>query len=516
MTNEEQRGEVCAGTADNSLEEQPEESGVCDQCARQRPAGCLSGILINIRNGVRLAFFLHVPSAGLKATPGAFAALAFFDLFLHMALSVARIGPEGHISLYAFPRAIMHIPLMLLAGFWIACLGRRNELALTLSTACLATGIPIALLGELFDASVESNWLSGTIFSPDFGGYYPFVIWWALAVLLAMFRMTGMPQLRRFAAMAVFVVTLLIPFWNIQRGELWTGDLDDSSASNTVEPGSEEAIYSQPMLLDDALERLKPGRKGIEDLYFIGFAGYGSQDVFKKELEVIGELLRTRFDASGRSVLLVNNPETLLKYPIATATSLGRSLKRVGQVMDRDEDILLLYLTSHGSEDHHLSADLWPLTLHDIDPSMLRRMLDESGIRWRIVIVSACYSGAFIDALKDDDTLIMTASDPSSSSFGCSNDSDFTWFGKALFDEELRRTFSFATAFNRASVSISAREAKEGEKSSHPMIYMGNGIRSRLKRLEERLEQRERNRHQFRENGGSAKNYPCTYGNELC
>jgi len=511
MTNEEQQGEVCPDTADNSLEGQPEESGICNQTARQRPAGCISGILTNIRNGLRLAFFLRVPPAAFAATPGAFVALAFFDLFLHVAFSIAHIGLEGHVSLYAFPSAIVHIPLLLLGGFWIARLGRRNELALTLSTACLATGIPIALLGELFDAFVESNWLSDTIFSPDFGGYYPFVIWWALAVLLAMFRMTGMPRLRRFAAMAVFAVTLLIPFWNIQRGELWTGDLDDSSASNTVEPGSEEAIYSQPMLLDSALERLKPGRKGIEDLYFIGFAGYGSQDVFKKELEVIGELLRTRFDASGRSVLMVNNPETVLKYPIATATALERSLKRVGQVMDRDEDILLLYLTSHGSEDHHIAADLWPLTLHDIDPPMLKQMLDESGIRWRIVVVSACYSGAFIDALKDDNTLVMTASDPSSSSFGCSNDSDFTWFGKALFDEELRRTFSFTTAFSRASVSITAREAKEGENPSHPMIYMGNAIRSRLKRLEERLEQRERSRHQFRESGGSAKNCPCIY-----
>jgi hypothetical protein len=481
-----------------------------------RPTGCISGILTNIRNGVFLVFFLRVPSVDFAATPGAFAALALFDLFLHVALSFARIGPSGHVSLYSFPSAIMHIPLMLLAGLWIARLARRNDLALTLSTACLATGIPIDLLAELFNTFLENKWLRAETYSPDFDHFYPFFGWWVLATLTAIFRMIGMPRLRRLGVMTVFSVTLLIPLWNIQRGELWSEPPDDSSASNMPEPGSEETIYLQPMLLDSALERLRPGRKGVEDLYFIGFAGYGSQDVFRKELEVIGGLLRSRFDTSGRSLLLVNNPDTVLKYPIATATALDRALKRVGQVMDRDEDILLLYLTSHGSEDHHISAELLPLTLQDIDPAMLRRMLDESGIRWRIVIISACYSGAFIEALKDDGTLVMTASDASSSSFGCSNDSDFTWFGKALFDDELRRTYSFTTAFSRASVSIAAREAKEGEKPSHPMLYMGNGIRSRLKRLEERLERLELNRRQPRESGGAAKNFEYNRSSKFC
>jgi hypothetical protein len=516
---EEQPGDAPAEnmcTAGSSFEVRHEESCTGDRHARQRPIGCISGILTNIRNGVFLVFFLRVSPVDFIATPGAFTALAFFDFFLHTALSVARVGPNGHVSLYSFPSVIMHIPLMLLAGLWIARLARRNDLALTLSLACLATGIPIDLLAELFDAFVENNWLPTGTYSPGFDSFYPFFGWWALAALTAIFRMTGMPRLPRFGAMAVFAVTLLIPLCNIQRGELWTETSDDSSASNMTEPGSEETIYSQPMLLDNALERLRPGRKGVEDLYFIGFAGYGSQDVFRKELEVIGGLLRSRFDTSGRSLLLVNNPETLLKYPIATATALERSLKRVGQVMNRDEDILLLYLTSHGSEDNHIAAELLPLTLHDIDPSMLRRMLDESGIRWRIVVVSACYSGAFVDALKDDGTLVMTASDASSSSFGCSNDSDFTWFGKALFDDELRRTYSFTTAFSRASASITDREAKEGEKPSHPMVFMGNGIRSRLKRLEERLERLERNRRQPRESGGAAKNLEYKQGSKPC
>ncbi|NVN91759.1 MAG: peptidase [Desulfuromonadales bacterium] len=470
-------------------------------------AGWVSGVLNGVRCGIRLTFFRCVTAGDLAATPASFAALALFDLFLHVALSCARVGMDGQFSFQYLPHAIIHLPLFLFAGFWVARLACQDDLALTLSTACLATGIPIDLLAELFSTLQESGWLRTESYAPDFDHFYPFFGWWALATLIALFRLTGVPRLRRYAVMAIFSVTVLLPLWNIPRGDLWSENNNESTSANSMDSGREETLYRQPELLDNALARFRPGRKGVEDLYFIGFAGYGGQDVFRKELEVIDRLLRDRFDTAGRSLLLVNNPDTLLKYPIATATSLERSLKRVGQVMDRDEDILLLYLTSHGSEDNHLSAELWPLTLHDIDPPSLRRMLDDSGVRWRIIVVSACYSGAFVDALRDDNTLVMTASDATSSSFGCSNDSDFTWFGKALFDDELRRTYSFTTAFGRASLSIAAREKKEGQEPSHPRIFEGRNIGIRLKKLEERLELLQHKLRTPRESGGATVNH---------
>jgi len=274
----------------------------------------------------------------------------------------------------------------------------------------------------------------------------------------------------------------------------------------------EQFIYNQPAMLERELARLLPGRKGIIDLYFVGFAGDGSQDVFRKEIDVVEPLFRERFDTTGRSLVLINNPATVRTHPVATATALERTLKRVGQVMDRDEDILFLYLTSHGSHDHHLTTQLWPLELRDIDPAMLKRMLDESGITWRVVVVSACYSGGFIEPLKDANTLIMTASDAENSSFGCSDDSDFTWFGKALFDEELRSTFSFPVAFRQASASIGTREKNEGEDPSNPQMYLGEKIRQRLPLLESRLKALElakRKKDGLAAGGGSGADRPA-------
>jgi hypothetical protein len=184
---------------------------------------------------------------------------------------------------------------------------------------------------------------------------------------------------------------------------------------------------------------------------------------------------------------LINNRATLHEAPIATLTSVRRALAAIGSRMNPQEDLLILYLNTHGSERHRLSVDLWPLQLEAIDPQALRAALDDAGIRWRVIVVSACYSGGYVDPLKDERTLIITASSATRQSFGCGAESDFTYLAKALFDEELRRTHSFETAFERARASIAAREREKGFKPSEPQIHVGGEIRAKLEALQRRL-----------------------------
>jgi hypothetical protein len=145
--------------------------------------------------------------------------------------------------------------------------------------------------------------------------------------------------------------------------------------------------------------------------------------------------------------------------------------------------VLFLFLTSHGSEDHRLAMEFWPLQLADIDPGMLKQMLDASGIRWRVIVISACYSGGFIEPLKDSRTLIMTAADPEHSSFGCGADSDLTYFGKAYFDEALRETRSLTAAFELARKSIAAREGAQGYEPSNPQMFLGEEMAAKLRQM---------------------------------
>src|SRR3546814_18531152 len=99
--------------------------------------------------------------------------------------------------------------------------------------------------------------------------------------------------------------------------------------------------------------------------------------------------------------------------------------------MDRDEDLLLLYLTMHGTEDHELAVTFPPLLEEWITPPQLRAVLDDAGIRNRVVVISACYSGGFLPDLRDARTLVITAARADRASFGCGNESAATWFGRA-------------------------------------------------------------------------------------
>jgi hypothetical protein len=188
-----------------------------------------------------------------------------------------------------------------------------------------------------------------------------------------------------------------------------------------------------------------------------------------------------RFGTAGRSIALVSSQDALEEFPIASATNLSRALKRVGESMNADEDTLFLFLSAHGYRDHRLSAVQPPLELAPLTPTALARMLQDSGIKWRVIVVSACYSGGFIEPLRDDNTIVITASSAERSSFGCEAGRDFTYFGEAYFRDALAQTRSFTRAFELAKTIVTEREGKEKLEPSLPQMWVGRAIGDRLK-----------------------------------
>ena len=250
---------------------------------------------------------------------------------------------------------------------------------------------------------------------------------------------------------------------------------------------AEAVYYDQPERLAQSFDGLLAHRPGVADLYFVGFGSYAYQDVFMREVFGIRALFDQELDTTGRSAALVNNLQTLDRLPLANATNLGRTLEAVADRIDLDEDVVFLYLTSHGSEDHWLSVDFWPLNLNNLSAQHLRTLLDNSGIKWRVVVVSACYSGGFIAPLKTDHSLIMTAARADRTSFGCAQENEYTYFGQAYFDEALRGGHTFLNAFDIALESISRRESAENLTPSEPQIFVGDKMREKLAELELRL-----------------------------
>ena len=154
--------------------------------------------------------------------------------------------------------------------------------------------------------------------------------------------------------------------------------------------------------------------------------------------------------------------------------------------MNADEDTLFLFLSSHGYRDHRLSAVQPPLELASLTPTALARLLQDAGIKWRVIVVSACYSGGYIEPLRDDNTIVITASAAERTSFGCETGRDFTYFGEAYFRDALERTRSFTQAFELAKASVAKREADEGLTPSLPQMWVGRAIGERLQQAPDR------------------------------
>jgi hypothetical protein len=80
-----------------------------------------------------------------------------------------------------------------------------------------------------------------------------------------------------------------------------------------------------------------------------------------------------------------------------TIEAIKAAIQSAAAKMDREHDLLALILTSHGSPDGvAVQAGRRDETL---SPSALARLLDGAGVRHRIVIISARYSGAAQQAL---------------------------------------------------------------------------------------------------------------------
>lgn len=245
-------------------------------------------------------------------------------------------------------------------------------------------------------------------------------------------------------------------------------------------PSPEQVIYTQPRLVREALSRMSPRVAGKPNLYLITFAGDGGEDVFHNEAEYAAQLFTQRFGATAHSVVLENNPATLTSHPLASWSNLENALDGLARVMKPDQDILMLYITSHGDEDHDLLVDMDPLPLDQIGATDLADILDRHPFRWKVVVVNACYSGGAIPPLRGSGTLILTAARSDRSSFGCGSDSDVTYFGKAWLVDAMNRTPDFIAAFKQANAEIHQWEQQDNLTPSEPQIDIGRGIEQQL------------------------------------
>lgn len=442
-----------------------------------------------IRGGWRLVTLRRAAVSDFETSPTVFSILVAIDIALMFVFCLLAFGLHGQVNVYEIPRALMFVPMVLAAGLLAQRTSPETDLLL-LPVAFAGASIVMTIITSVLYILAQYQWVP---FVETYWTLFDDVVlgWLVVIVALAVWRLVnGGTRARALAAAGAVAIVVLPNLW-LPQGMLWMPRYDESGADATTSfhtLAQEKAFYAQQGALERELEALQPERVGVPDIYLVAAGLYAGEDVFMKEVRMITDLFRERFDGAGRTVTLINNVQTLETHPIATLTSLGQSLQHVGELMNAEEDVLVLYVSSHGSEKHELSVDFRPLRLAAIDPLKLKAAIDESGIRWKVVVISACYSGGFVDALKDERTLVITAASAERTSFGCGTGSDATYLAQALFGQALKKTWSFETAFVEARKTIEAWERDKGYTPSEPQIFVGSQIRPKLADIERRLE----------------------------
>lgn len=444
--------------------------------------GFAQNTLINLGCGLRAALLLRVNPDRLATSWLQITAALLLCLAPPLVSQLILAGTDGEFTTYGLQGVWLPFVLIFmvtaLSGKLFGADEQVRPLILLLLNAYVIVDVAISVLHfclQKFALPSYTRFLFG-----DPGGY-----WLGLILAAQLIRIQPYRHGRSWAAAVVMGGVLAFAATAVWRvNVLWSAPYDDRQADEEQQEYyaavAEEVLYLQPKLLADRLSRLQAGPVDATNLYFIGVAGDAGQRVFVREIRWIEQLFLQRFTAPERSALLINSRETLRTDPVATGTALRQTIERMAEVMDRDKDILFIYLTSHGSKEHRLALSFPPLQLNELEPGALRKMLDEAGIQWRVIVVSACYSGGFIAPLADEKTLVITAAAADKTSFGCGDDNDFTYFGKAYFADAMSRSDSFIEAFTQAKELVTEREKAESETPSEPQISIGSEIGARL------------------------------------
>ncbi len=249
---------------------------------------------------------------------------------------------------------------------------------------------------------------------------------------------------------------------------------------------------AQVELMAQALSGLAPQRPGVTDTYVLS-AGLWNDPVFESEAEQAADMLARRFDAMDRTIILsAGKPGQERKYPAATPNNLHAALGKIGSVIDPNEDLVVVFLTSHGAQDGSMALQELNRLGGALRAHHLRSALASAGVRNKVLIISACFSGHFILPFSDPNSIVLTAAAADKTSFGCQPERDWTYFGDALFNHALRSGAPLVEAFDSSlgliadwekdliaewdAKTASSRGANPRPEPSNPQKHIGAAV----------------------------------------
>lgn len=236
-----------------------------------------------------------------------------------------------------------------------------------------------------------------------------------------------------------------------------------------------------------AISALQPQKPGVVDAYVVSI-GLDSDPVFAREAAEAAKVLARRYGATGRTLYMTAGADDkTVGAPQGSPSNLATALAAVADKMDAKEDVLILFATTHGDPVSGLAYRDGNYAAGMIAPQRLADLLDGVGVKRRMVLLSACFSGVFIPLLTNDQTVIVTAASSQRTSFGCAPGNDWTFFGDALVNNAFRKPQKFDAAITEATQLISQWEGTLKLKPSRPQVFVGDNARVWLDALEDKM-----------------------------
>lgn len=394
-----------------------------------------------------------------------------------IAAQIMAFGPGGEISLWGVQTAVAQ-SAVIVAGLMIALslVGRMELLARTVTLLFLLVAVLNLALWTLY-REMPQLYATETGVNLIRGGAHLVQI----ALLVWLLRAPLRQWLRAGLVMAVvFLCTKEVVLRWFSVDELYV--FPDAKWSENYTPVDVEALYAaQDRLMGKQVAALAPQTPGVPEVFALALGGTADQSVFLTEVESVAAILDAQYGAGARTLRLANSHDHPMRYPMANRANLAQGLKAIG-ARQGPEDVAFLFLASHGREDL-LSLNFDAAGTTDLTAAEFRQMLDESGIGPAVIVVSACFSGSFIDDLASPDRLVITAARGDRSSFGCRDGAEWTEFGQSFFDLALRDEPDPRKAFAAAAEDVAQKEAKDGLTPSLPQISVGTEVGAALDRL---------------------------------
>ena len=433
------------------------------------PVAALRGLVANLAAGARVALFAPASRVRFRidATQLLLAALVSAGLDAGADWIRAPAGAVADWSAAGGELASLAV-LVCIAALGAARL-RDPPLVLALPAIVLAS-LPLVQVANLVPWALGRY--AGEQPSLAQSAYW-LVLGWFLATLFRSAHVALQPERRGMIAAAVIggllALPLVLPPGVLPENAWFVAASEDVDAADG-NPASEAVLALQRELQDQALGGLADHAQGATQLYFVGFAPDGAGSTWRPRMDKARSVMDTHWDTNGRSLVYVNDRSALTEAPMATITFLREALEEIAAASNPDEDIVMLYLAGRSNADGSLAISLPPLGLVQLSASGLGYLFRHAGIKWRVVVVAACNTQPFVDALADANTLVVA------SQSGCSAGAEPTALGDVLFGESLASATSLPGAVQEAH----RRLAQQGQA---PTVRMGEAIAAQLVRL---------------------------------